>query len=536
MRAHAEEPVRVQATPDWNLEVGTPSPSLHRADVLYADLFRALPPELQRAVEDRLRALWASEPEASQRSSMFRAVLHLLPPAVRMQIECRLVKDALAEHFLVELRKHYEREAERTGPLQLVFVGDAFDVRPFVADWPEGTTAFLVASSAAHREAQRALDWSEGAAMPAGCRMVRVSVDMRREAGQDGEGEAESRGSNGWHPHPPSAAFPTSLSSSFAPHLASIPFRRRASSGPPCFFAEHDFQRRAAADQAGRAGESGAAPPPSSSLEASSPSPLDALVDAGYRPDRTSAWIFSAPARGRDGWRGELDWKRWETVGCDWTRVLEGSGGCGRGEQEVRTLDDASRSSSAEADAAPGRPLPPAPPTDERWARPAVPFPIAWVHEIAAAIHDARSRMCDSHVVLADLGYSPLLWADPESEAARGEFARGEAAKGEAREACISSVQETSSKGGPRGAATPRERVVRLFESLGFFGLRAFYDADTRGWDKPRGCCFCHAPMDDEGEDAHAQSEHWTCFAYFGRTPDTQEDPEAARHYLDVGV
>uniref|UniRef100_A0A7S3VHH3 Uncharacterized protein n=1 Tax=Dunaliella tertiolecta TaxID=3047 RepID=A0A7S3VHH3_DUNTE len=62
---------------------------------------------------------------------------------------------------------------------QVVLLGDALDTRPFRTLWPQGTMFFLVAPAEAHKAADKVLK-EQGARVPSGCLLRRVSADLSK--------------------------------------------------------------------------------------------------------------------------------------------------------------------------------------------------------------------------------------------------------------------------------------------------------------------------------------------------------------------
>lgn len=68
----------------------------------------------------------------------------------------------------------------------MVLVGDAFDTRPFRLPWPEGTVIFCAAPTAAHAAAEAAFK-AQGARVPRGCLLRRVTAELAELEGAEGE-------------------------------------------------------------------------------------------------------------------------------------------------------------------------------------------------------------------------------------------------------------------------------------------------------------------------------------------------------------
>jgi O-methyltransferase involved in polyketide biosynthesis len=65
---------------------------------------------------------------------------------------------------------------------QVVLLGCGMDTRPFRLGWPRGTLLFLLAPGEVHAAAEQALR-AAGAAVPSGCLLRRVPIDLEVRGG-----------------------------------------------------------------------------------------------------------------------------------------------------------------------------------------------------------------------------------------------------------------------------------------------------------------------------------------------------------------
>jgi Leucine carboxyl methyltransferase len=66
--------------------------------------------------------------------------------------------------------------------IQVVLLGCGMDTRPFRLGWPRGTLLFLLAPGEVHAAAEQALGGA-GAAVPSGCLLRRVPIDLEVRGG-----------------------------------------------------------------------------------------------------------------------------------------------------------------------------------------------------------------------------------------------------------------------------------------------------------------------------------------------------------------